>query len=159
MRKKEQDGALQKPAIPSAVHTPSATASPAPVPVPKKPSAAQPATATLPVRSIRAKVALPEGMANHFVSELPPSFHSDFFCTLHVDPGTPQQFIRLVEQINFLGLGTFCCELAPFYSPAIARQQAVIRQTACIWSSRELDSPAGQPKLPLSLVLLVVPQM
>eukprot|EP00935_MAST-01C_sp_MAST-1C-sp1_P001221 g1221.t1 len=73
MRKNEQEWALQKPAIPSAAHTLSPTPLPAPAPVPQKSLAAkpamttaQPAIATAPVRSIRAKVALPEGMANHF---------------------------------------------------------------------------------------------
>ena len=82
--KKAQQEMLQKPAMQSAGHTPSPTPSPAPASVPTPSAAPAPATATAtapamlpepateskpkPARSTRAKVALPEGMENHFVS-------------------------------------------------------------------------------------------
>eukprot|EP00935_MAST-01C_sp_MAST-1C-sp1_P001090 g1090.t1 len=65
-KKEHQEEALQKPALPSAVHTPSPTPSPVPAPVLEKASVATVMPKTNPVRSVRAKVALPEGMANHF---------------------------------------------------------------------------------------------
>ena len=97
--KKAQQEVLQKPAIQSAGHTPSPTPSPAPASVPTPsaaPAAPASATATVPAmlpepatepkpkpaRSTRAKVALPEGMENHFVSSSI-CLHSSYMLSPH----------------------------------------------------------------------------